>query len=74
MRRLKPVPHTNFVGQVGNLRPIGNRPVSNSVSNTGRITNPPQVTNLPHTISTNLRSCNTPGSTRFSLWGAGKKC
>jgi len=22
--------HTNFVGQVGNLRPIGNRPVNNS--------------------------------------------
>jgi len=32
------------VGQVGNLRPIGNRP-----DYEGRITNPPQVTNLPHT-------------------------
>jgi hypothetical protein len=42
--------HTNFVGQVGKLRPIGNRSVSNSGSNTRRITNPPQVTN--HTCPT----------------------
>jgi hypothetical protein len=42
--------HTNFVGQDGILRPIGNRPVSNSGSNTRPITNLPQVTNLPHTI------------------------
>src|SRR5882757_1940218 len=27
--------HTNFVGQVGNLRPIGNRSVSNSGSTPG---------------------------------------
>jgi hypothetical protein len=37
------------VGQIGNLRPIGNRPVSEySGFHTRRITNPPQVTNLPH--------------------------
>jgi hypothetical protein len=42
---------SSFVGQVGNLRPIGNRPVSNSGINRRRITNPPQVTNLPHTIN-----------------------
>ena len=38
LRKLSPT----YVGQVGNL------PVSNSGSNTRRITNPPQVTNLPH--------------------------
>jgi len=48
--------HTNFVGQVGNLRPIVNRPVNNSEFSGRRITNPPQVTNLPHTISTAPRS------------------
>jgi hypothetical protein len=36
------------VGQVGNLRPIGNRPVNYSEFNARRIANPPQVTNLPH--------------------------
>jgi len=44
----------NFVGQDGILRPIGNRPVSNSGINLRRITNPPQVTNLPHMIGTDL--------------------
>jgi len=38
----------NLVGQVGNLRPIGNRPVSNSGSNTRRITDPPQDPILRH--------------------------
>lgn len=43
-----------LVGQVGNLRPIGNRPVEYSANRTGRITNPPQVTNLPHMIIASL--------------------
>src|SRR5258708_6264594 len=50
VRKLVPTPsllQTFLVGQVGNLRPIGNRPVNNSESYTRRITNPPQVTNLP---------------------------
>jgi hypothetical protein len=38
----------NFVGQIGNLRPIGNRPVNNEAYPNGPITNRPQVTNLPH--------------------------
>ncbi len=38
----------NLVGQVGNLRPMGDRPVSNSGSNTRRITNPPQDAILRH--------------------------
>jgi hypothetical protein len=37
------------VGQVGNLLPIGNRPVNSEFQLTRRIANPPQVTNLPHT-------------------------
>jgi hypothetical protein len=32
-------PLSNFVGQVDNLRPIGNRPVNNSGVDTRRITN-----------------------------------
>ncbi len=36
-----------FVGQDGILRPIGNRPY-NFLHSSRRITNPPQVTNLPH--------------------------
>jgi len=42
------------VGQVGNLRPIGNRPY-NFLPQPRRITNPPQVANLPHMIRINLR-------------------
>jgi hypothetical protein len=42
-------------GQVGNLRPIGNRPVSNSEINRRRIANPPQVTNLPHIAAWDVR-------------------
>ncbi len=38
-----------IVGQVGNLRPIGNRPVYKSGQIIyGPITNPPQIANLPH--------------------------
>jgi len=37
------------VGQVGNLRRIGNPPVNDSGINLRPITNRPQVTNLPHT-------------------------
>jgi hypothetical protein len=37
-----------FVGQDGILPPIGNRPDNFSGFRTRRITNPPQVTNLPH--------------------------
>jgi ATP-binding cassette, subfamily B, bacterial len=36
------------VGQIGNLRPIGNRPVNNEALPNGPITNRPQVTNPPH--------------------------
>ena len=43
------------VGQVDNLRPIGNRPVNNSEFTTRRITNPPQVINLPHIDQNSLR-------------------
>ncbi len=38
----------NFVGQIDNLRPIGNRPVNNEAYPNRPITNRPQVTNLPH--------------------------
>ena len=38
----------NSVGQIGNLRPIGNRPVNNEADPNRPITNRPQVTNLPH--------------------------
>ena len=38
-----------YVGQIDNLRPIGNRPVNNNEAYPNRpITNRPQVTNLPH--------------------------
>jgi len=40
----------DFVGQVGNLRPIGNRPVNSNASPGGPITNRPQDTILPHKI------------------------
>ena len=36
------------MGQVGNLRPIGIRPLNNSEFIYGPITNRPQITNLPH--------------------------
>jgi hypothetical protein len=39
------------VGQIVNLRPIGNRPVNNSEVSDRPIANRPQVTNLPHKIS-----------------------
>ncbi len=42
-----------FVGQDGILRPIGNRPY-NFLHSSRRITNPPQVTNLPHMIRINF--------------------
>jgi len=37
-----------LVGQIGNLRPIGNRPIRRCFIIDGPITNRPQVTNLPH--------------------------
>jgi len=37
-----------YVGQIENLRPIGNRPVNNEAYPNRPITNRPQVTNLPH--------------------------
>jgi hypothetical protein len=40
----------NFVGQIGNLRPIGNRPVNNEAFPNGPIANRPQVANLPHSF------------------------
>jgi len=40
---------TFFVGQVGNLRRIGNPPGVNPEITYRPITNRPQVTNLPHT-------------------------
>jgi hypothetical protein len=42
------------VGQVGNLRPIGNRPAARNASPFGPITNQPQITNLPHTKMSNV--------------------
>ena len=36
------------VGQVVNLRPIVNRPLAASAKPPRRVTNPPQVDNLPH--------------------------
>ena len=36
-----------YVGQIGNLQPIGNRPVNNEAYPNRPITNRPQVTNLP---------------------------
>jgi len=51
-RRLFNLAHTNRVGQVGNLRRIGNPPGVGSGITYGPITNRSQVTNLPHTIST----------------------
>ena len=41
------LPHY-IVGQDGILRPIGNRPVKIFLIQNRRITNPPQVTNLPY--------------------------
>jgi glycosyltransferase involved in cell wall biosynthesis len=38
----------SIVGQIVNLRPIGNRPVNHDALPNGPITNRPQVTNLPH--------------------------
>jgi hypothetical protein len=55
----------------GILRPIGNRPY-NFLHRNRRITNPPQVTNLPHMIGINLRRSRTvppetKGGIDFSL-------
>jgi len=41
----------DHVGQVGNLRRIGNPPVTEFGIIYGPIANRPQVTNLPHKIS-----------------------
>jgi len=38
------------VGQIGNLRPIGNRPVDHDALPNRPIANRPQVTNLPHIL------------------------
>ena len=47
--------HSRFrVGQIGNLRPIGNRPVGLDASLDGPIANRPQVTNLPHIRKTQM--------------------
>ena len=43
------------VGQDGILQPIGNRPSAVSMVSTGRVTNPPQVDNLPHLASRSFR-------------------
>src|SRR5258708_40161970 len=50
--------HSRFrVGQIVNLRPIGNRPVALDALLDGPITNRPQVANLPHiTQTTNVQS------------------
>jgi len=42
---------SDFVGQVGNLRRIGNPPGVDSGIIYGPIANRPQVANLPHKIS-----------------------
>ena len=39
------------MGQVGNLRPIGNRPSALVHDLRRRVNNPPQVANLPHNMT-----------------------
>ena len=50
------------MGQIVNLRPIGNRPVTWNDSRYGPITNRPQVTNLPHKME-ELSNVNSHHST-----------